>query len=197
MLRQVARSTRKAAPAGCAGLWNLSDSLNFLGLQKGGTPQEVCAIDPRTVLRPEELQAASLDQAAIQIRVPRELVPKLSKGVPELAEMDEPGNAWYFGERAEIFDYKLVGELPTQSGFAALIYREVLESVRKGEVKKLPSWEDFLQLTSDQVVWPHRKTPFLFAGRMVEASMAALYTLEREGRVTGVLISSESSGGFE
>ncbi|GLI68230.1 hypothetical protein VaNZ11_012579 [Volvox africanus] len=164
MLRQALRGACRAAPPGFASLWNLSDSLQFLGLQKSGADAEVYAIDPRLVLRPSDLGDAPLDQVATLIRVPWELVPKLSKGVTELADMDEPGNAWYFGERAEIFDYKLVGEFPTQSGFTALIYREVLENIRKGETKKLPSWEDFLQLTSDQVTWPHRKTPFLFAG---------------------------------
>ncbi len=39
-----------------------------------------------------------------------------AQGEPELADHDEPGNAWYFGERAEIFDYKLLGEHPTKSG---------------------------------------------------------------------------------
>ncbi|EFJ45946.1 hypothetical protein VOLCADRAFT_121124 [Volvox carteri f. nagariensis] len=199
MLCQAVRSISRATPAGFAGLWNLSDSLQMLGLYKGDAHAEVYAIDPRTVLRPSELEGAQLDKVAALIRVPVESVSKLSKGVSELADMDEPGNAWYFGQRAEIFDYKLVGEFPTKSGFAAFIYREVLEKIRQGEAtnKKLPTWEEFLALTSDQVTWPHRKTPFLFAGRMVEASMAALYTLEKDGRVTGVLISSESSGDVE
>ncbi|KXZ43896.1 hypothetical protein GPECTOR_78g84 [Gonium pectorale] len=198
MLRRALLHSRRAAPAGYAGVWNIAEAL---GLQKGPGSYEVCAIDPRTVLKPGELQAIDLESVANVLTVPRELVPKLSKGVSELADMDEPGIEWYFGERAEIFDYKLLGEHRTQSGFTSLIQRDVLERIRRGEVAKLPSWEQFLELTSDQVTWPHRKMPFLFAGRMVEASVAAVYALERkveghEGRVvTGVLISSESSGG--
>lgn len=42
-----------------------------------------------------------------------------AQGEPELADHDEPGNEWYFGERAEIFDYKMLGEHPTKSGEVA------------------------------------------------------------------------------
>ncbi|GFR51678.1 hypothetical protein Agub_g14121, partial [Astrephomene gubernaculifera] len=170
ILRQTAlRSARRGVaaasmPAGSAGLWNLAE---FLGLpQKGPAEVEVVAIDPRTVLQPDLLQSAPLESCAASIRVPRELLPKLSKGDSELADMDEPGNAWYFGERSEIFDYRLVGEIPTKSGYAAFIPRDALEALRRGDpqqLRRLLRWEDFLQLVSDEVVWPHRKTPFLFA----------------------------------
>ncbi|KAG2482646.1 hypothetical protein HYH03_018419 [Edaphochlamys debaryana] len=172
------------------------DSSNWFAGGKGPEAEVYC-IDPKLVLEPEKLKAAKLDQVATLLKVPRELVPKLSQGTMELADMDEPGNNWYFGdERAEIFEYKLLGEVPAQSGFTSFLYRDTLDRIRTGEAQGLPSWAQFTELTSDTVKWPTRKTPFLFAGRIVEASAAALYVLEREGQVKGVLVSSESSGGL-
>ncbi|KAG2426481.1 hypothetical protein HXX76_011710 [Chlamydomonas incerta] len=197
-VRQALKS-RSSAPLGLRTAWSLTEAL---GLNKGKEPVDVYAIDPKLVLNPEKLKAADLDKVAARVTVCRELLPKLSRGESELAEMDEPGNAWYFGERAEIFDYKLVGEFSTKSGFAALVHADVVERLRQAdpgspEAKRhpLPSWPDFTDLLSDSVDWPHRRMPFIFAGRMVESHLAALYTLERDGKTVGLLISSETSGG--
>lgn len=183
-------------PSGVAGLFNLAEAL---GLSSQPDKQDVYAIDPRTVLQPGALKQADLEKVANRFTAHKGLYKHLSKGEPELADHDEPGNEWYFGERAEIFDYKMLGEHPTKSGYTSLIYAHVLHSILKGEHppagQQLPSWEQFLAFTSDTTCWPHKKLPFLFAGRMVEASMAALYSLERGGRVVGLLVSSETAGG--
>jgi hypothetical protein len=34
----------------------------------------------------------------------------------ELGDMDDPLNCWFFGQRDEIFKYRLMGTLPTMSG---------------------------------------------------------------------------------
>ena len=38
------------------------------------------------------------------------------QGVHELGDMDDPLNAWMFGQRDELFKYRLLGSHKTQSG---------------------------------------------------------------------------------
>ncbi|KAG2452393.1 hypothetical protein HYH02_002636 [Chlamydomonas schloesseri] len=90
MLQAFARQTLQARRQGLhfRTAWSLTEAL---GLNKGKEPVDVYAIDPKLVLNPEKLKAADLDKVAARITVCRQLLPKLSHGEPELAEMDEPG----------------------------------------------------------------------------------------------------------
>ncbi len=38
------------------------------------------------------------------------------QGLHELGDMDDPINAWIFGQRDELFKYRLIGSHKTQSG---------------------------------------------------------------------------------
>lgn len=38
------------------------------------------------------------------------------QGKMELGDLDDPMNAWHFGERDELFKYRLIGTHPTMSG---------------------------------------------------------------------------------
>ena len=59
---------------------------------------------------------------------------------------------------------------------------------------KRATWGEFQKLLSADVRWPHPKLPFLFAGRMLEASSASVYCSKEGGQVTGLLLSSSDSG---
>ncbi|PNW80117.1 hypothetical protein CHLRE_08g378601v5 [Chlamydomonas reinhardtii] len=84
-VRQALKSKNRAT-SGFRTAWSLTEAL---GLSKGKEPVDVYAIDPKLVLNPEKLKAADLDKVAARFTVCRELLPKLSRGEPELAEMDE------------------------------------------------------------------------------------------------------------
>lgn len=161
---------------------------------------EVCCIDPRTVLQHHkwkeqgELQQHAAEEMYTPVVVPKQLVPALSKGQNELGDMDDPMNNWYFGKKDEIFRYRLIGTHLTQSGFSSIIRRDRLQQIYDGDVAGLPSWEEFQKAYQRGLSFPSMRHPFLFAGLMVETSEAAVYKLEQEGKVAGLLISSEAMG---
>jgi hypothetical protein len=44
----------------------------------------------------------------------------------ELGDADDPMNAWYFGARDELFNYRLMGQHPTMSGAGLQVFIVVL-----------------------------------------------------------------------
>ncbi len=61
-------------------------------------------VDPRTVLNPQQGPQLS----SVQLEIPQALL----KQEPhfELGEADDPMSTWVFGKRAEIFQYRFIGE---------------------------------------------------------------------------------------
>uniref|UniRef100_A0A383WIB6 Uncharacterized protein n=1 Tax=Tetradesmus obliquus TaxID=3088 RepID=A0A383WIB6_TETOB len=163
-----------------------------------GSSIEVCFVDPRTVLQQENLQGLLGDaKQHTRMTVPAALLPQLSKGVMELGDADDPLNAWYFGAKDELFAYRLMGQHATMSGFAAIIELEQLQAIASGSAAAtagLPAWPDFkADLQEGRLHFPSVRSPFLFAGTVLDAPAAAVYQLKKEGQVVGVAISSEAT----
>lgn len=116
------------------------------------------------------------------------------QGVNELGDTDDPMNNWYFGKTGEIFEYNLLGTHPAPSGFTSVITKATLEELLLGRKRcPLPSWQEFVALVdSGAVQWPTDKLPFLFAGRVVDSSAAAVYELRDANHVLGLMVSSEA-----
>lgn len=98
-------------------------------------------IDPLLILEPERLAAARQaaaasasagDPASVQpyvtVSVPFRLLSLLHQGQLELADHDDPGNHWYFGERGELFQYKFIGRHRVESGFTSLVLAHELQA---------------------------------------------------------------------
>eukprot|EP00878_Enallax_costatus_P026578 GHUV01028526.1.p1 GENE.GHUV01028526.1~~GHUV01028526.1.p1 ORF type:complete len:132 (+),score=39.21 GHUV01028526.1:423-818(+) len=131
------------------------------------------------------------------MRVPSTFLDTLSQGEMELGDMDDPMNAWFFGQKDEFFKYRLVGTHPTMSGFTCIIEQEQLAEVCAGhDTAGLPEWEDFkADLRAGDIHFPSVRTPFLFAGTVLDAPAAAVYQLKQDGNLVGIAISSEAVGG--
>lgn len=68
-------------------------------------PAAVHIVDPRTVLSPGQGPQPS----GVQLELPQALLREAPHF--ELGEADDPMSSWIFGERAEIFQYKFIGEM--------------------------------------------------------------------------------------
>eukprot|EP00775_Hariotina_reticulata_P010192 gene10192-10353_t len=100
-----------------------------------------------------------------RLRLPADFLPQIHKGVMELGDMDDPLNCWFFGQRDEIFKYRLMGTHPTMSGFISFIEQQTLRDICDGsEAAGLPEWDDFrADLQGGLIHFPSIRTPFLFA----------------------------------
>uniref|UniRef100_A0A7S0REX9 3-hydroxyisobutyryl-CoA hydrolase n=1 Tax=Chlamydomonas leiostraca TaxID=1034604 RepID=A0A7S0REX9_9CHLO len=148
---------------------------------------------------------------ALVVSLPASLGPQLTEGVLELGDMDDPLNAWCWGDRGEIFQYTLAGTHTTRSGYSALIPRADLEALLQQNTTKkghaagaAPSWQAFVKAlaqpdaaTGGAGTGSDTIRPFLFAGRIVESDLASVYVLKSGSDVTGVMVSSVAAGGGE
>ncbi|KAF8061385.1 Acad10 [Scenedesmus sp. PABB004] len=148
---------------------------------------EVCFIDPRTVI--EELSGglqALLARTSVVTRlsVPASFLEQLSQGVMELGDHDDPMNAWFFGERAELFSYRLIGSHATMSGFTSAIAAPRLAAIAAGgeEAGALPRWDELRAALAGGAAGG-AAGPFLFVGGVLDSPAAALYALQRGGRI--------------
>lgn len=176
-----------------AAVWSISDLFN----KPSNEPVDVCFLDPRTLVTEKDLQVLvdhkADEDVVTPLQVPGTFLKALSQGVNELGDMDDPMNNWYFGKRAEIFQYTFVGSHKTQSGFTCIVTREVLKRLAAGQGSALPPWDKLKNwITTGTITFPCKVPPLVFAGLMVETAEAAVYKLEEEGKVVGVLISSET-----
>lgn len=195
MLHALSRGPRHTVQAAALRPLSLFSRLRDVVMDGGGTsnsypdPTEVCVVDPRAVL-----EGAPDAAASVSLHLPAELLPSLSKGINQLGDMDDPMDEWFFGKQAEIFQYRLVGVTSTQSGFTSLITADALARARAREAP-LPAWEAFRQeVMAGAARFPSRHHPFLFAGHMVECAEAAVYQLVEDGKIVGLLVSSEAAG---
>ncbi|MEW5301655.1 MAG: hypothetical protein WDW36_004502 [Sanguina aurantia] len=118
-----------------------------------------------------------------------------TQGQLELDEMDEPMNSFVFGEKDELFRYRMVGEHATQSGWTSIISRQTVQGLSaSGEAGRgLPSWQQFVEQAGNAKGPFLEIAPFLFVGRILEAPAAAVYVLEGKGVARGLLISSSAA----
>lgn len=179
---------------------------------------EVCAIDPLLVLEPERLKAA-MDSASskpddpatvlpwVSFKVPFRMLAQLNAGRLELADHDDPGNHWLFGQEGELFQLKFVGRHSVHSGFTSLIIQSELTAVlnaapadkanRKQVAAGLEgghSWLAFMQHvrgSSGEGLWPTPELPFLFAGTAIDCASVGVYTLGAGSDMKGLQLSSE------
>ncbi|KAI3433456.1 hypothetical protein D9Q98_003269 [Chlorella vulgaris] len=176
---------------------------------------EVAVIDPLFVLEPERLSAATATSAAqvggdaagvqpfVTLSVPFRLLALLNQGHLELADHDDPGNHWYFGKRAELFQYQFVGRHSVHSGFTSLVMAHELKQLMSATVQKQNrkqaaledrSWLAFLQHmkgSSGEGIWPTPALPFLFAGKAIECESVGVYSVAEGGSVHGLMLSTE------
>ena len=168
-------------------------------------PCAVALLDPLLVLEPERLRAYQQQQhahaaatilPAVTLAVPTRLLARLSSGVFALAEHDDPGSHWDFGEADDFFRYKFRGSHTVQSGFTSIVLAHELQALaaearapRKHAGDR--SWLAFLQHVQSGSPWPAEGLPFLFAGRLVDCNSAGVYALERDGALVGLRVDSE------
>jgi hypothetical protein len=58
----------------------------------------------------------------------------------------------------------------------------------------LPEWDDFKEdLLAGTISFHSTRTPFLFAGTVLDAPAAAVYQLKKDGQIVGVAVSSEAA----
>ncbi|PRW58533.1 hypothetical protein C2E21_3105 [Chlorella sorokiniana] len=179
---------------------------------------DVAVIDPLLILEPERLTAARQaaaasasagDPASVQpyvtVSVPFRLLSLLHQGQLELADHDDPGNHWYFGDRGELFQYKFIGRHRVESGFTSLVLAHELQALeaalpQKGSRKQAAleerSWLAFLQHvkgSSGEGLWPTPSLPFLFAGKAIDCESVGVYGLGGAGGAgtTGLMLSTE------
>jgi hypothetical protein len=81
------------------------------------------------------------------------------------------------------------------AGFTSAIEKEQLESLcEEGGDAGLPEWDDFKEdLVAGNISFPSIRTPFLFAGTVLDAPAAAVYQLNKDGQIVGVAVSSEAA----
>ncbi|EFN59465.1 hypothetical protein CHLNCDRAFT_138055 [Chlorella variabilis] len=174
----------------------------------------VAVIDPLLVLEPERLAAASAAAAQggggsanvppfVKISVPFRLLAQLHQGRLELADHDDPGNHWYFGKQAELFQYQFMGRHAVTSGFTSLIQAHELQELqsappprqnRKQAALEERSWLAFLQRmqgSSGEGLWPTPSLPFLFAGKAIDCASVGVYTAVEGGVVQGLMLATE------
>lgn len=90
----------------------------------------------------------------------------------------------------------LCGGVRAAAGFACMIEQDQLAEICAGhQTAGLPDWEDFkADLQAGLIQFPSVRTPFLFAGTVLDAPAAAVYQLKQDGKVVGVCVSSEAAG---
>lgn len=145
-------------------------------------------------------QSNSAAAPYVPVTVPHEFLSQLSQGTFQLGEMDDPGNSWVFGEEGELFEQKLLGSHKIDSGYTSIITAQAFDEMQRGAKKslqlKLPSWSEFVQLvTDDMVEWPNPKLQplFLFAGTMVQSDIANVYRQPASGpSLRGLVISTST-----
>ena len=159
----------------------------------------VYCVDPKLLLQPElwkEQQEATGRLPAVSLTVPISLRSELSKGHQELEEADTPGNTWYFGRKGELFDYNFKGSFPVISGFASIIHGKEMQAFIDGQHKPDAAWwtwEEFTKHYREDMMFPQDgHFPVLFAGRILEASSASVFSLGHGSDIQGLQISGDS-----
>ncbi|KAL4425102.1 hypothetical protein ABPG77_010416 [Micractinium sp. CCAP 211/92] len=165
-------------------------------------------------MEPERLVTAaagsSSDSQAVQpyvtVSVPFRLLARLNAGRLVLAEHDDPGNSWHFGEEGELFQYKFAGRHAVYSGFTSLVLAHELQALREAPPPKPGrkqaaagleerSWLAFLrhvQGSSGEGLWPTPALPgILFAGKAIDCASVGVYTLGEGGSCRGLSLASE------
>ncbi|GAX74467.1 hypothetical protein CEUSTIGMA_g1916.t1 [Chlamydomonas eustigma] len=162
---------------------------------------EVCFLDPRSVLEPSrwtdlssDLKQGGAAGLVTTVKVPDVLARLIPQGRYELGEGEDPMNSWVYGRPAELFQYKLIGQHMTQSGYTSVIEQKLLASICSGQVTGLPSWLEAKMLIDGKRRLPSLRLPFLFAGRILESEAAAVYQWsDQQGVMQGILLSSEAT----
>lgn len=159
----------------------------------------VYCVDPKLLLQPklwEEQQEVTGRLPAVSLSVPTSLKSDLSKGQQELEEADTPGNTWYFAKRGELFEYTFRGSFPVISGFASIIHSQEMQAFIDGQCKPNPSWwtwEEFTKHYREDMLFPQGgHFPVLFAGRILEAASASVFSVGHGSDIQGLQISGDS-----
>jgi len=164
--------------------------------------KEVCILDPRSVLEPSawkdlisDLNQGGTNGLVTTVKqVPDDLARLIPQGRYELGEGDDPLNSWVFGQPAELFQHKLIGQHKTQSGYTSVIERRLLASICSGQVHGLPSWLEAKILLDGRRRLPCLRLPFLFAGLILESEAASVYQwFSQEGIMQGLMVSSSAT----
>lgn len=116
----------------------------------------------------------------------------LMAGRQELGDTDDPHNSWTFGETGEFFQYSYVGDHSCASGWTSIITHQ--ELLKLGRSQHRPRFEDLLiaMESSKTARWPVDGFPFLFAGKILEAPSASVWTLKKGSKLTGLMVSSNA-----
>eukprot|EP01023_Acetabularia_acetabulum_P069200 TRINITY_DN9971_c0_g1_i1.p1 TRINITY_DN9971_c0_g1~~TRINITY_DN9971_c0_g1_i1.p1 ORF type:complete len:186 (-),score=19.90 TRINITY_DN9971_c0_g1_i1:127-684(-) len=146
----------------------------------------VYVLDPFLLMDPFKDEAKTM----VPIRVNPNFVPLFDKGEFELGEFDDPMNSWYFGKKAEIFQYKFLGSHKVVSGWSGIICESVLQEWKKGkEVIPRLNLQQFNKHLDE--IQNFQNTPLIFAGRVVDCSQASVYKLGSNGETSGIMIQSD------
>ncbi len=156
-------------------------------------------MDPKLLLQPslwQEQQEAIGRSPAVRLSVPASFQPNLSAGKQELGEGDTPENSWYFAKRGDLFEYTFRGSFPILSGFASIVHENEIRGFLTGESEPNPAWwtwEEFTRHYREDMPYPQGgHFPVLFAGRVVEAASASVFSIARDSSIEGIQISGDS-----
>lgn len=102
---------------------------------------------------------------------------------------DSQVQCWLQGE---FFQYSYLGAHSTASGWTSIITLDDLQSLAHSPQNH--SYEDLQRAMDrdDAAHWPLKGFPFLFAGRILEAASASVWSLKEGSTLTGLMISSAS-----
>ncbi|KAK9825560.1 hypothetical protein WJX74_006261 [Apatococcus lobatus] len=161
--------------------------------------EEIYVVDPKLLLQPglwEEQQAASGRSPAVSLSIPSAFQPQLSQGKQELGEGDVPENSWFFAKKGDLFEYTFRGSFPVVSGYASLVHSREIDSFLKDGLKPNAAWwtwDEFKRHFRDDMPFPQGgHFPVLFAGRIVEAASASLFSIGQGTTIQGLQISGDS-----
>lgn len=113
-----------------------------------------------------------------------------------MGEGDVPENSWKFAKKGELFEYTFRGSFPVVSGYASLIHsKELEEFLKDGHQPKSTwwTWEEFQRHFRDDMPFPQGgHFPVLFAGRIVEAASASVFSIGQGPDIQGLQLSGDS-----
>lgn len=159
----------------------------------------VYCVDPKLLLQPglwEEQEHALGRSPAVSLSVPSAFQSQLSKGEQELGEGDNPENSWFFAKKGELFEYTFRGSFPVISGYASLIHSREIRSFQEDGYKPKSgwwTWDEFKRHFRDDMPFPQgQHFPVLFAGRIVEAASASVFSIGQGPNIQGLQLAGDS-----